>query len=51
MSNVKDFDILAINRKTYEQFAIQVKTTGYQQKKWTLNQKFQGESNCFEPCG
>ena len=39
MSNVKDFDILAINRETYEQFAIQVKTTGYQQKKWTLNQK------------
>ena len=25
MSNVKDFDILAINRDTYEQFAIQVK--------------------------
>ena len=33
MSNVKDFDILAINRITYEQFAIQVKTTGYKQKK------------------
>ena len=39
MSNVKDFDILAINRNTYEQFAIQVKTTGYKQKKWTLSQK------------
>lgn len=39
MSNVKDFDILAINRITYEQFAIQVKTTGYKQKKWTLSQK------------
>ena len=39
MSNVKDFDILAINRETYEQFAIQVKTTGYKQKKWTLSQK------------
>ena len=39
MSNVKDFDILAINRNTYEQFAIQVKTTGYKQKKWTLAQK------------
>lgn len=25
ISNVKDFDILAINRETYEQFAIQVK--------------------------
>lgn len=39
MSNVKDFDILAINRNTYEQFAIQIKTTGYKQKKWTLAQK------------
>ena len=32
MSNVKDFDILAINRETYDQFAIQVKTTGYKHK-------------------
>lgn len=39
MSNVKDFDILAINRTNYEQFAIQVKTTGYKQKKWTLSAK------------
>lgn len=39
MSNVKDFDILAINRENYEQFAIQVKTTGYKQKKWTLSKK------------
>lgn len=39
MSNVKDFDILAIDRETYKQFAIQVKTTGYKQKVWTLNQK------------
>ena len=39
MSNVKDFDILAIHRETYEQFAIQVKTTGYKQKKWTLGAK------------
>lgn len=39
MSNVKDFDILAIHRSTYRQFAIQVKTTGYKQKKWTLNKK------------
>lgn len=39
MSNVKDFDILAINRDNYEQFAIQVKTTGYKQKKWTLSKK------------
>ena len=39
MSNVKDFDILAIDRQTYRQFAIQVKTTAYKQKKWTLSQK------------
>lgn len=39
MSNVKDFDILAINRQNYEQFAIQVKTTTYKQKKWTLSKK------------
>ena len=39
MSNVKDFEILAINRETYDQVAIQVKTTGYKQKKWTLSRK------------
>lgn len=39
MSNVKDFDILAIDRETHDQFAIQVKTTGYKQKKWTLTKK------------
>ena len=39
MSNVKDFDILAINRENYNQYAIQVKTTGYKQKKWTLSSK------------
>ena len=39
MSNVKDFDILAIDRNSYKQFAIQVKTTGYKQKKWTLSKK------------
>ena len=47
MSNVKDFDILAIDRSTYKQFAIQVKTTGYRQKKWTLSKKsenLQGEN-------
>lgn len=32
MSNVKDFDILAIDRETHKQIAIQVKTTGYKQK-------------------
>ena len=39
MSNVKDFDILAIDSKTYKQFAIQVKTTGFARKKWTLTEK------------
>lgn len=39
MSNVKDFDILAIDRVTLKQYAIQVKTTAYKQKKWTLSQK------------
>lgn len=39
MSNTKDFDILAINRETFKQFAIQVKTTSYKQKSWTLSQK------------
>lgn len=39
MSNTKDFDILAIDRETYKQFAIQVKTTGYKQKVWTLSAK------------
>lgn len=39
MSNVKDFDILAIHRETHAQCAIQVKTTGYKQKKWTLSKK------------
>lgn len=39
MSNVKDFDILAINRNTYKQFAIQVKTTSYKTKSWTLGEK------------
>ena len=39
MSNVKDFDILAINRKTNNQYAIQVKTTSYKSKEWTLGKK------------
>lgn len=39
MSNTKDFDILAINRETFKQFAIQVKTTSCKQKSWTLSQK------------
>lgn len=39
MSNVKDFDLLVINRNTKKQYALQVKTTSYNQKKWTLNKK------------
>ena len=39
MSNTKDFDILAINRETYKQYALQVKTTRYRQKRWTLGKK------------
>ena len=39
MSNVKDFDILAIDRNTFKQFAIQVKTTSYKTKSWTLGAK------------
>lgn len=39
MSNVKDFDILAIHRTTFQQYAIQVKTTGYKSKNWVLSQK------------
>ena len=42
MSNTKDFDILAINRENFKQFAIQVKTTSYKKKLWTLNQKSEG---------
>ena len=39
MSNTKDFDILIINRETNKQIAIQVKTTRFKQKSWTLNEK------------
>ena len=39
MSNTKDFDILAINRDTHNQYAIQVKTTSYKVKEWTLSSK------------
>ena len=46
MSNTKDFDILAINRTTYKQIAIQVKTTQYKHKKWMLNKKCE---NLFAP--
>lgn len=39
MSNVKDFDILAINRSSYTQYAIQVKTTQKRSNAWTLSKK------------
>ena len=39
MSNVKDFDILVINRENHNQYAVQVKTTSYKQKRWTLSKK------------
>ena len=39
MSNTKDFDILIINRKNNNQYAIQVKTTLYKKKRWTLHKK------------
>lgn len=39
MSNTKDFDVLAINRETLNQYAIQVKTTSYGRKKWMLGMK------------
>lgn len=39
MSNTKDFDILAINRETHNQYAIQVKTSNGKEKKWMLSKK------------
>lgn len=39
MSNTKAFDILAISRKTNNQYAIQVKTTRGKKKEWTLGEK------------
>lgn len=36
MSNVENFDILAIHRNTHKQIAVQVKTTSYGQREWTL---------------
>lgn len=39
VSNVEDFDILAINRETSLQYAIQVKTTSKKNKKWALTKK------------
>lgn len=39
MSNTKDFDILAINRNSNNQYAIQVKTTLSNKKEWILAKK------------
>lgn len=39
MSNVKDFDILAISRTSYKQYAIQVKTTQTKNNSWPLKKK------------
>ena len=39
MSNVKDFDILAIHRTNHKQIAIQVKTTHHNKKQWILSVK------------
>ena len=39
MSNTKDFDILAINRETLRQVALQVKTNRGKDKQWILNKK------------
>lgn len=38
MSNVKDYDLLCVNKKG-NQFAIQVKTTASGRNKWILSQK------------
>lgn len=45
MSNAQNFDILAINRKNYEQWAIQVKTTKKDKKEWLLSAKNENISN------
>lgn len=49
MSNVENFDILAIHRVSHKQIAVQVKTTGKNQKKWTLTAKSEKliEDNVF----
>lgn len=39
MSNTKDFDILAINRETHRQVALQVKTNRGKSKYWLMNKK------------
>lgn len=38
LSNVKDFDLLAIHRPTNRQIAVQVKTTRHNKKEWVLRE-------------
>ncbi len=46
MSNTRDFDILAVNRETFRQVALQVKTNRGKGKYWLLNKK--SEELCGE---
>lgn len=39
MSNTKEFDILTINMKNKKQYAVQVKTTTKNKKKWILKKE------------
>lgn len=39
LSNVKDYDLLAIDRSTHKQIAVQVKTTRHRKKEWVLTKK------------
>lgn len=39
MSNTKEFDILTINMKNKKQYAVQVKTTTKNKKKWILKRE------------
>lgn len=39
LSNVKDFDLLAICKETNRQIAVQIKTTENNKKRWVLSKK------------
>ncbi len=45
MANTPVFDILAIHRESGNQVAIQVKTTSYRKKRWTLGKRNEDQSN------
>lgn len=45
MANTPNFDILAIDRESQKQVAIQVKTTRGKSKEWTLSEKNEDISN------